>query len=451
MCIYREVVAVRMFRRRPIRDAMRIASTFGLNLAQRVYFGSKSLFRSRLWTMARRLSPRPLTLITVYYMMNAETPTKLHMLGLISFLGLRCLDYHHRYLCRPLSVLLCALATLHTDYSPMTCAVIFVFPSFPRKKQALCASCHKTPAWSNKEFEGLCKACYSLRKCRACDAVDHGKQPRQCKACKPRFARWCKTCHDLDELKKALCWKCASPPELSKRQDGVCWSCEVTPAQTETRFHGLCKRCSTDRHCRACGEDNLDPGLNNQCERCKVRLALWCQSCFPEDVKEALCARCVWAKSTSSRRKDGLCASCYDGERGESCRRMHADTMWCRSCTTARTCNHGLAGGPVARQNLRYPDWCVACEAHLAAWCEQCYPPEDLQKKLCSSCQGGAKCVICGPRGGEDVLAKMTCCVDSCSGALVVCAACLKVGDDARLLCSEHWGTTGVPVHVFWL
>ncbi len=38
----------------------------------------------------------------------------------------------------------------------------------------------------------------------------------------------------------------------------------------------------------------------------------------------------------------------------------------------------------------------------------------------------------------EDVLKKMTCCVDSCSGALVVCAACLKVGDLTRLPCSEH-------------
>ena len=51
MCIYREVVAARTFRRRPFRDAMRIASTFGLNLAQRVYFGSRLLLRSKMWTM----------------------------------------------------------------------------------------------------------------------------------------------------------------------------------------------------------------------------------------------------------------------------------------------------------------------------------------------------------------------------------------------------------------
>ena len=186
-----------------------------------------------MWTMGRRVSPRPLTLITVYHLITTVMATKFQMLGLIIFLGFRCLDYHHRYLCRPLSVFVCALATLHTDYSPMACAVIFVFPSFPRKKQALCASCHKTPARNNKEFEGLCGACHGLRKCRVCEAVDHRKQPRQCKACKPRFARWCKTCHDLDELKKALCWKCASPPELSKRQVVKCWTCEVTPAQTE--------------------------------------------------------------------------------------------------------------------------------------------------------------------------------------------------------------------------
>ena len=59
--IYREVVAARTFRRRPIRGAMRLASTFGLYLVQRAYFGISSLLRSRLWTMARRLSPRLLT------------------------------------------------------------------------------------------------------------------------------------------------------------------------------------------------------------------------------------------------------------------------------------------------------------------------------------------------------------------------------------------------------
>ena len=200
------------------------------------------------------LVPRPLTLITLYHMMNGEIPTRFQLLGVMVFVGLRLLDYHHRYLCRPLSVLLCALATLHTDYSPMACVVICVFPSFPGKKQALCTSCHNTAAQSNKGFEGLCWACHGLRKCRACDAVDHRKKPRQCKACPDRFARWCRTCYDPDELKKALCWKCASP------QDGTCWSCEVTPAQTEARFHGLCVRCATARHCRACGEDNLDPG-----------------------------------------------------------------------------------------------------------------------------------------------------------------------------------------------
>ena len=124
---------------------------------------------------------------------------------------------------------------------------------------------------------------------------------------------------------------------------------------------------------------------------------------------------------------------------------MHADTMWCRSCTTARTCTHGLAEGPVARQNLRFAAWCVACEAHVAVWCTQCYLPEDIQKKLCSACQGGAKCVICGPRGGKDVLAKMKCSMESCSGALVVCAACLKAAGDTRLLCSEHWQLQEFP------
>ena len=57
--LYREVVVARTFRRRPIRDAMRIASTFGLNLAQRVYFGIRSFLRTGLWTVVRRFLHDP--------------------------------------------------------------------------------------------------------------------------------------------------------------------------------------------------------------------------------------------------------------------------------------------------------------------------------------------------------------------------------------------------------
>ncbi len=141
---------------------------------------------------------------------------------------------------------------------------------------------------------------------------------------------------------------------------------------------------------------------------------------FSFSVRESLFARCSGAMSTSPMRKDNFSASCYDEDRGESCRRVHADSMWCRNCTTGRTCNHGLAEGPVARQNLRFAVWCVACEAHVAAWCTQCYLPEDIQKKLCSACQGGARCVICGPRGGKDAWAKMKCTMDYCTSVLVV-------------------------------
>ena len=150
---YREVVAARTFRRRPIRDALRVASTFRLNQLQRVYFGIRLLVRSKLWTMGRRVSPRPLTLITGCHLITTGMPTNFQMLGMIIFLGLRLLDYHHRYLCRPLSVLLCALGTIHLDYSPMVCLVVFLLPSFP-KKRVLCATCHGRNARDAQVYDG---------------------------------------------------------------------------------------------------------------------------------------------------------------------------------------------------------------------------------------------------------------------------------------------------------
>jgi hypothetical protein len=80
----------------------------------------------------RKALPRPLTLIMMASLLMEEGAlNKFQYIGMVAFLGMRLCDYHHRYLCKPLSIMLCVLWTIHLPAAPVFCCLVYLLPSFP--------------------------------------------------------------------------------------------------------------------------------------------------------------------------------------------------------------------------------------------------------------------------------------------------------------------------------
>ncbi len=80
----------------------------------------------------RMALPRPLTLVMMASLLMEEGAlNKFQYIGMVAFLAMRLYDYHHRYLCRPLSIVLCMLWTIHLPAAPVFCCLVYLLPSFP--------------------------------------------------------------------------------------------------------------------------------------------------------------------------------------------------------------------------------------------------------------------------------------------------------------------------------
>jgi hypothetical protein len=82
--------------------------------------------------VVRTALPRPLTMVMMASLLREEGAlNKFQYIGMVAFLAMRLYDYHHRYLCRPLSIVLCMLWTIHLPASPVFCCLVYLLPSFP--------------------------------------------------------------------------------------------------------------------------------------------------------------------------------------------------------------------------------------------------------------------------------------------------------------------------------
>ena len=81
----------------------------------------------------RKDLPRPLTLVMMASLLMEEGAlNKFQYIGMVAFLAMRLGDYHHRYLCRPLSIMLCMLwIIIHLPATPLFCCLVYLLPSFP--------------------------------------------------------------------------------------------------------------------------------------------------------------------------------------------------------------------------------------------------------------------------------------------------------------------------------